>query len=58
MKDITKISENYESEEIIGKEDRVFADESGAWYWQARGSRDCFGPFTTKAQAIADYDSN
>ena len=31
------------------------ADRSAGWYWQARGTSDCWGPFQTREDAIADY---
>lgn len=43
----------------LGTEDRVFLarmlDGIEKWYWQARGSDDCYGPFETREDAIRDY---
>lgn len=47
------------SEYSIGTEDRVFSASIGGteeWFWQARGSDDCFGPFSTREDAETDYD--
>lgn len=54
--DIGKLPENPESERALGTEDRAFQDKAGRWYWQARGTRDCIGPFNTFADAKANYD--
>ena len=46
-----------DTEETIGTEDRVFLDTDGRWWWQARGSVDCVGPFGSRDEAVADYDA-
>lgn len=48
---------NLESEETLGTEDRLFRAD-GAWYWQARGSSDIYGPFVTRGAAVSDYVSS
>jgi hypothetical protein len=55
--DTRKIDEDFDSEEIIGTEDRIFSSYSGEWYWQARGALDCVGPFASRMAAITDYES-
>jgi hypothetical protein len=41
-------------EHEVGSEDRVFLSDDG-WYWQARGTSDAWGPFSTRDEAVADY---
>jgi hypothetical protein len=45
---------NNHDEFIIGTEDRVFR-MGNEWFWQARGSSDCYGPFKSQAEAETDY---
>lgn len=47
---------DYASEIVVGTEDVVFRADNG-WFWQARGTSDCWGPFDTADDAIADYDA-
>ena len=49
----TKLETQEEFE--IGTEDRVFVTATGQWYWQARGTSDCYGPFDSREDAEADY---
>jgi len=41
-------------EHTIGTEDRVFLTSHG-WWWQCRGSADCWGPFDDLRNAENDY---
>lgn len=41
-------------EHELGDEDRVFRT-ADAWYWQPRGSSECFGPYKHREEAEADY---
>jgi len=56
QKMIAEIVVDIDTEETIGSEDRLFADFDGLWYWQARGTSDCNGPFACREEAIVNYE--
>jgi len=58
MEKISEIEADIETEETLGSEDRLFADmgDQPLWYWQARGTSDCNGPFASREEAICDYE--
>jgi hypothetical protein len=56
METIREVEADIATEETIGSEDRLFADFNGKWYWQARGTSDCAGPFESRGEAMADYE--